>query len=25
EQEKAFFAQFQLDEETGEFLPIQPA
>ncbi|XP_032711864.1 nuclear factor erythroid 2-related factor 2 isoform X2 [Lontra canadensis] len=25
EQEKAFFAQLQLDEETGEFLPIQPA
>lgn len=25
EQEKAFFAQFQLDEETGEFLPIEPA
>ncbi|XP_021514358.1 nuclear factor erythroid 2-related factor 2 isoform X5 [Meriones unguiculatus] len=25
EQEKAFFAQLQLDEETGEFLPIQSA
>ncbi|KAM9085171.1 nuclear factor erythroid 2-related factor 2 isoform 2-T2 [Megaptera novaeangliae] len=25
EQEKAFFAQLQLDEETGEFLPVQPA
>ncbi|XP_075384967.1 nuclear factor erythroid 2-related factor 2 isoform X3 [Tenrec ecaudatus] len=25
EQEKAFFAQLQLDEETGEFIPIQPA
>ncbi|XP_043850867.1 nuclear factor erythroid 2-related factor 2 isoform X1 [Dromiciops gliroides] len=25
EQEKAFLAQLQLDEETGEFLPIQPA
>ncbi|XP_055966337.1 nuclear factor erythroid 2-related factor 2 isoform X2 [Sorex fumeus] len=25
EQEKAFFAQLQLDEETGEFLPIEPA
>ncbi|XP_008059052.1 nuclear factor erythroid 2-related factor 2 isoform X1 [Carlito syrichta] len=25
EQEKAFFAQLQLDEETGEFLPIQQA
>uniref|UniRef100_A0A5F9DEY9 NFE2 like bZIP transcription factor 2 n=1 Tax=Oryctolagus cuniculus TaxID=9986 RepID=A0A5F9DEY9_RABIT len=25
EQEKAFFAQLQLDEETGEILPIQPA
>ncbi|KAM9663995.1 nuclear factor erythroid 2-related factor 2 isoform 2-T2 [Trichechus inunguis] len=25
EQEEAFFAQLQLDEETGEFLPIQPA
>ncbi|XP_034350488.1 nuclear factor erythroid 2-related factor 2 isoform X2 [Arvicanthis niloticus] len=25
EQEKAFFAQLELDEETGEFLPIQPA
>lgn len=25
EREKAFFAQLQLDEETGEFLPIQPA
>ncbi|XP_077010373.1 nuclear factor erythroid 2-related factor 2 isoform X1 [Tamandua tetradactyla] len=24
EQEKAFYAQLQLDEETGEFLPIQP-
>ncbi|XP_042544190.1 nuclear factor erythroid 2-related factor 2 isoform X1 [Dipodomys spectabilis] len=23
EQEKAFFAQLQLDEETGEFLPVQ--
>nr|XP_033800605.1 nuclear factor erythroid 2-related factor 2 isoform X2 [Geotrypetes seraphini] len=25
EQEKAFLAQLQLDEETGEFVPIQPA
>ncbi|XP_064143034.1 nuclear factor erythroid 2-related factor 2 isoform X2 [Loxodonta africana] len=25
EQEEAFFAQLQLDEETGEFLPVQPA
>ncbi|XP_038607550.1 nuclear factor erythroid 2-related factor 2 isoform X2 [Tachyglossus aculeatus] len=25
EQEQALLAQFQLDEETGEFLPIQPA
>ncbi|XP_051842106.1 nuclear factor erythroid 2-related factor 2 isoform X1 [Antechinus flavipes] len=25
EQEKAFLAQLQLDEETGEFLPVQPA
>ncbi|XP_061464367.1 nuclear factor erythroid 2-related factor 2 isoform X2 [Rhineura floridana] len=25
EQEKAFLAQVQLDEETGEFVPIQPA
>ncbi|XP_049629378.1 nuclear factor erythroid 2-related factor 2 isoform X2 [Suncus etruscus] len=25
EQEKAFFSQLQLDEETGEFLPIEPA
>ncbi|KAL1786767.1 nuclear factor erythroid 2-related factor 2 isoform X2 [Sigmodon hispidus] len=25
EQEKAFFAQLQLDEETGEVLPVQPA
>ncbi|XP_042335606.1 nuclear factor erythroid 2-related factor 2 isoform X2 [Sceloporus undulatus] len=24
EQEKAFLAQLQLDEETGEFVPIQP-
>ncbi|XP_016044349.1 nuclear factor erythroid 2-related factor 2 isoform X1 [Erinaceus europaeus] len=24
EQEEAFFAQLQLDEETGEFIPIQP-
>lgn len=25
EQEKAFLAKLQLDEETGEFVPIQPA
>lgn len=25
EEEKAFLAQLQLDEETGEFVPIQPA
>ncbi|XP_070587921.1 nuclear factor erythroid 2-related factor 2 [Erythrolamprus reginae] len=25
EQEKAFLAQLQLDEETGEYVPIQPA
>ncbi|KAL8183532.1 UNVERIFIED_CONTAM: Nuclear factor erythroid 2- factor 2, partial [Gekko kuhli] len=25
EQEKAFLAQLQLDKETGEFVPIQPA
>ncbi|ETE73686.1 Nuclear factor erythroid 2-related factor 2, partial [Ophiophagus hannah] len=25
EQEKAFLAQLRLDEETGEFVPIQPA
>ncbi|XP_015277934.1 PREDICTED: nuclear factor erythroid 2-related factor 2 [Gekko japonicus] len=25
EQEKAFLAQLQLDKETGEFIPIQPA
>ncbi|XP_054826676.1 nuclear factor erythroid 2-related factor 2 [Eublepharis macularius] len=25
EQEKAFLAQLKLDEETGEFVPIQPA
>ncbi|KAK2532590.1 Nfe2l2 [Columba livia] len=25
EQEKALLAQFELDEETGEFVPVQPA